>query len=95
MSQSSHSRLTSHDFEEEVLTRLKVALQILPIECRIYRETWDSSTVLCLNFEYCPYLLEIIKEKADIIIKEVKKRSIAKSIIFRQGNQLKGWRKVY
>lgn len=95
MTQSSYTRLTSRDFEEEILARLKVALQILPVECQIYRETWDSSTVLCLDFKYCPYSLEIIKEKADIIIEEVKRFTIAKSIIFREGNQLKGWRKVF
>lgn len=95
MSQSpSSSRLTSHDFEQEVLTRLRVAVKILPVECRIYREPWDSSTVVCLNFESCPYWLEIVKEKADLIVNEVSKWGIAKSIIFRQGNQLKGWRNI-
>lgn len=94
MSQSSSFRLTSHDFEQEMLTRFRVAIAILPTECEIYREPWDSSTVLCLNFEHCPYWLEIVKEKADLIVEEVKKWQMAKSIIFRQGSQLKAWRNV-
>ena len=95
MSQSSSSwKITSHNFEREVLTRLRLALRILPANCRLYREPWDGSTVLCLNFESCPHLLEVVKEKADLIVEEVKRLRIAKSIIFRQGNQLKAWRNV-
>jgi hypothetical protein len=90
----SSSRLTSQDFEQEVLTRLRIAVKILPAECRIYREPWDSSTVVCFNFEHCPYWLEVVKEKADIIVDEVKKWGMAKSVIFRQGSQLKGWRNI-
>lgn len=83
---------TSYDFEQEVLNRFRLLVAILPVECQIYRETWDSSTVLCLNFENCPYFLEIIKENVEVLMMMTARLSIAKSIIFRQGNQLKAWR---
>jgi hypothetical protein len=85
-------KFTSYDFEQEVLNRFRLLVAILPVECVIYRETWDSSTVLCLNFENCPCSLEIIKENVEILITIMTRLSIAKSIIFRQGNQLKAWR---
>lgn len=83
---------TSYDFEQEVLNRFRLLVAILPVECQIYRETWNSSTVLCLNFENCPYFLEIIKENVEVLMTVTARLSIAKSIIFRHGNQLKAWR---
>ncbi len=83
----SFSHVTSHDFEQEMLTRLRLTIEILPQECQIYREFWSNSTVLCINFEDCPYWLEIIKEKADLITAELAKWGILKTIIFREGNQ--------
>ncbi len=91
---SSYSHLTSHDFEQEMLNRLRFTIKVLPSDCQIYREFWSNSTVLCLNFESCPYWLEIIKEKADLITTELLEWGIFKSIIFREGNQLKGWRHI-
>jgi hypothetical protein len=85
---------TSYDFEQEVLNRFRLLVATLPPECQIYRETWDSSTVLCLNFETCPYLLEVIKENAEVLMTIMERLSLAKSIIFRQGNQLKAWRNM-
>ena len=93
MSESqSFPQSTSHDFEQEVLSRFRSLVAILPPECRVYRETWNNNTVLCLNFQYCPHYLEVIKEHVSILIDIVQRLSLAKSIIFRQGNQLKAWR---
>jgi hypothetical protein len=93
MSESqSFPQSTSHDFEQEVLSRFRSLVTILPPECKIYRETWNNNTVLCLNFQYCPYWLEIIKEHTDVLCDAIQRLPLAKSIIFRQGNQLKAWR---
>lgn len=95
MSQSrSFPKSTCYDFEQEVLSRFRYLVGILPEECGIYRETWNNSTVLCLNFEHCPYFLEIIKEKTDILMTGIERFSLATCILFRQGNQLKAWRQV-
>lgn len=86
---------TSYDFEQEVLTRFRCLVDILPPECHIYRETWDSSTVLCLDFQQCPHFMEIVKEKADVLIYGVQNFSLATCILFRHGNQLKAWRHIH
>ena len=83
---------TSRNFEQEVLSRFRHLTAILPSECLIYRETWNHNTVLCLNFQDCPYYLELVKEEVSVLIQVVQRLSLAKSIIFRQGNKLKAWR---
>ena len=87
------SPFTSRNFEREILNRFRNLAVILPSECQISRETWNQNTVLCLNFEHCPNHIEIIKEDVSMLSSIVKKLSLANSIIFRQGNQLKAWRK--
>lgn len=95
MSESqSFSKSTSYDFEQEVLTRFRFLVEILPLECEIYRETWGINTALCLNFQHCPYYLEIVKENSAILLQMMKRLGLAQSIIFREGNQLKAWRNL-
>ncbi len=95
MSESqSFSKSTSYDFEQEVLIRFRFLVEILPVECEIYRESWGENTALCLNFQHCPYYLEIVKENAPILLQMIKRLGLAKSIIFREGNQLKAWRNL-
>jgi hypothetical protein len=94
MSESqSFSQSTSRNFEQEVLSRFRHLVVILPSECHIYRETWNDNTVLCLDFQDCPHYIEIIKENVSVLTTIVQRLCLAKSIIFRQGNQLKAWRK--
>lgn len=94
MSESqSFPQSTSHNFEQEVLSRFRNLVAILPSECKIYRETWNHNTVLCLDFQDCPHYIEIIKENVSVLTAIVQRLCLAKSIIFRQGHQLKAWRK--
>ncbi len=88
----SFSQSTSHNFEQEVLTRFRDLVTILPSECKISRETWNANTVLCLDFQSCPHYIEIVKEDVTILSKTMKRLSLSKSIIFRQGHQIKAWR---
>lgn len=94
MSEQKYCNCTSQEFEEEALKLFRSKVDFLPAECRIFREPWDNSTVLCLDFQSCPYLLEVIKEKADLFLNVIKDLGLAKSVIFRMGNQVKGWRKI-
>jgi len=95
MSESqSFLKSTSYDFELEVLSRFRYLVTILPPECEIYRETWNSSTVLCLNFEHCPHFLEVIKENIDILTSIIQRLNLPTTVIFRFGNQLKAWRQI-
>lgn len=92
--QSLPSNYSSHEFEQEAIDRFRLLVNFLPFNCKVFREPWDSSTVLCLDFRACPYYLEITKEKSDLLLNVVKDLGLAKSIIFRLGNQVKGWRSV-
>ncbi len=93
MSESqSFSRSTSQNFEQEILNRFRTLVGILPSECSLYREMSNNNTILCLNFQDCPYSIEIIKENVAVLIEIVQRLSLAKSIIFREGNQVKAWR---
>lgn len=94
MSESqSFPQLTSHNFEQEILARFRNLVAILPWECKLYRETWNQTTVLCLDFQDCPHYIEVIKENISVLTAIVQRLRLAQSIIFRQGNQLKAWRK--
>ena len=90
---SSFYQSTSQNLELEVLNRFRDLTAILPHNCQIYRETWNNQTILCLNFESCPHHIEVVKENFAILVNIVKRLSIATSIIFREGNQPRGWRK--
>jgi hypothetical protein len=91
---SSSFNLTSNKFEQVALKRFRHLVQIIPPECNMFRETWDSSTVLCLDFQACPYFLEVIKEKSDLLLIQLQNLGLGKSIIFRLNHQVRGWRTV-
>lgn len=84
----------AQDLEREILDRFRKTVAILPPECKIFRETWDTSTVLCLDFSLCPYQLEPIKEQANILTRNAQEFCLGKSILFRYNNQLKAFRQV-
>lgn len=84
----------SQDLEREVLDRFRKIVAILPSECKIFREPWDVSTVLCLDFSFCPYKLEPVKENADILIYTAQQLRLGKCILFRYNNQLKAFRQI-
>ena len=90
---SSFSQSTSQNLEQEILSRFRHLVAILPHDCEIHRETWNNQTILCLDFEACPHYIEVTKENFSVLVKIVKRLSLAQSIIFRQGNVPRGWRK--
>lgn len=92
--QSSSLDYTSNEFEKIAINRFRSLVGLIPAECEVFREPWDSSTVLCLDFKACPYFLEIIKEDSDLLLNVVKDLGLAKSIIFRLGNKVRGWRRI-
>jgi hypothetical protein len=89
---SSSFNLTSHEFEQVALSRFRDLVKIIPPECKVFRETWDYSTVLCLDFKDCPYFLEVVKENSDLLLSQLKNLGLGKSIIFRLDHHVRGWR---
>lgn len=85
---------SSYDLEQEVLSRFRSLVQILPLDCQIHREMSNNVPVICLDFEDCPMMLEVIKENISILQTIVKRLHLANCIIFRIGNNLKAWRHI-
>ncbi len=90
-SQPLPSDCTSAKFEQVALNRLRSLASFLPQDCRIFREPWDCSTVLCLDFAECPTFLLIIKENPTQLQAVVQELGIAHGIVFRINQKLMGW----
>ena len=82
---------TSTDFEKAALERFRLLADCVPQACRVSREPWDSSTVLCLNFEACPQLLYTTRQKADWLISASQQLGLAHALIFKVGTKVQGW----
>lgn len=85
---------TSRDFETEILDRFRAIVGILPLDCKLSREPWGSSTVLALDFSACIYHLEIVKENSAILLDALQQLGMGKSVIFRHGSHVKAFRHV-
>lgn len=82
---------TGENFEKEVITRFRSLVKFLPSECRIFRETWDTSTVLCLDFDHCPSYLPISKVKSPLLSEVAQQLGLSQAISFKMGNRSMGW----
>ncbi|MEB3310831.1 MAG: hypothetical protein VKJ02_11415 [Snowella sp.] len=82
---------TSAELEKAVLSRYRSLVTWLPSDCRVFREPWDCSTVLCLDFAKCPYLLPVVKMESQSLIETAQLLGLANAIVFRIGNKFMGW----
>ena len=81
----------SSAFEQTALARFREMLLILPKTCRLHREVWDQSTVLCLDFQDCPEELPIVKEQGLMLLMGADHLGLAQAISFRLGHRIRGW----
>ena len=89
--QNSPINCTTAEFEKEAIARFRTIATYLPQDCKIYREPWNRSTVLCLDFAACPHFLENIKEKSNLLVVAARDLGLASSAIFKIGNSVRGW----
>jgi hypothetical protein len=94
MSNQSPSPLqgTSAAFEQAALEKFKALLVILPTDCRVYREIWDKSTVLCLDFVDCPEQLTGMQNQVVMLLLAANHLGLSQAISFRVGHKIKGWK---
>ncbi|HAC63046.1 MAG TPA: hypothetical protein DCF68_05780 [Cyanothece sp. UBA12306] len=85
---------TSADLEKAAIYRLRSLVRSLPSQCQIFREPWDSSTVVCLDFVECPDLLDQILSQEESLIKGIQSLGLANTIVFRLGKKLMGWKVI-
>ncbi|GFE67557.1 hypothetical protein [Chroococcus sp. FPU101] len=88
---SSSKDFTSENLEKEVISRFRSLVKFLPKNCRIFREKWDTSTVLCLDFDDCPSYLPISKVKAPLLSEVAQQLGLSQAITFKMGHRSMGW----
>ena len=89
--QFSSTQDNSAAFEQAALARFREMLLILPKPCRLHREVWDQSTVLCLDFQDCPEELAIVKKQGLMLLMGADHLGLAQAISFRLGHRIRGW----
>jgi hypothetical protein len=82
---------TSAELEKAVISRYRNLVNWLPSDCRVFREPWDCSTVLCLDFAKCPYLIAVVQMESQSLVDVAKELGLANTIVFRIGNRFMGW----
>jgi hypothetical protein len=87
-------KCTSADFEKAALKRFRSLVTFLPPDCRVFRETWDCSTVLCLDFANCPTFLDFTRQNAHLLIQSAQELGLTNAVIFRLGNKFMGWKSM-
>jgi hypothetical protein len=78
---------TSAELEKAVISRYRHLVTWLPSDCRVFREPWDCSTVLCLDFAKCPYLVSVVQMEAQSLADVAQELGLANAIVFRIGNR--------
>lgn len=89
---SPHS--TSADLEQEILSRFRQLVTIIPKNCKIFREISDCSPVLCFDFIDCPEHLDSVKEQSLLLSTITHNLGLAKTLIFRLNRAMIGWQSV-
>jgi len=82
---------TSADFERAALERFRSLVPFLPPNCKVFREPWNCSTVLCLDFVNCPIYLDSVREQGHLVVNAAQALGLANAIVVRIGNKFVGW----
>ncbi len=85
---------TSADLEKIAINRLRKLVRSLPSQCQVFREPWESSTVICLDCGQCPDFINELSSQENNIIQAVQQLGLANTILFRMGNKLIGWKAI-
>ncbi|MDJ0713124.1 MAG: hypothetical protein QNJ54_02740 [Prochloraceae cyanobacterium] len=85
---------TSAEFEKAAIARFCSLITSIPRNCKVFREPWGCSTVLCVDCAACPELLGKIREQAHLLLISAQDLGLANSVIFKIGNQVKGWSNI-
>ncbi|MGF1480231.1 MAG: hypothetical protein ACFB4I_12185 [Cyanophyceae cyanobacterium] len=82
---------TSTDFEKAAMNRFRSLTNCLPQACRVFREPWGCSTVLCLNFEACPHSIATTQKQIATLLAVAQQLGLGSSVIFKIGQKVQGW----
>ncbi len=82
----------SSDLEKVAIKRFRSLVPNLPQECKVFRELWDRSTVLCLDFINCPESLAAMQEQSMLLVLSAHYLGLADTLLFKVGKKVKGWK---
>ncbi len=85
------ARGTSSNLEKIALQRFRDMMAMLPEKCRIYRDVWNDSTVLCLDFQLCPDELPNVRKHSFLLLLGANYLGLSHSILFRLDQKVDGW----
>lgn len=89
--QNSSSDCTSSNLEKEALKRFRSLVDFLPKTCYIFREPWDCSTVVCLDFANCPDAVGRVKLQSPELLEAATSLGLGNALIFRIGSKFMGY----
>lgn len=89
--QPSPTNNTSAELEKTAIVRFRSLISCIPSECKIFREIWGNSTVLCLDFAECPEVVDKVMEQSFLILLGANYLGLANSLSFKLGHKVKGW----
>lgn len=87
-------KCTSAELEKAAIKRFRTLIGLSSSQCRVFREPWDCSTVLCLDFAQCPDLLDSVQAKEHLLIQAMQSLGFGNAIVFRLGTKLLGWKSI-
>ncbi|WP_228061010.1 MULTISPECIES: hypothetical protein [unclassified Coleofasciculus] len=82
---------TSADFEKAALNRFRSLVSFLPKDCKLSREIWNRTTVLCMDFGDCPDALESARVQTFLLLIIAHYLGLADALIFKSGKKVVGW----
>ncbi|MEM1368456.1 MAG: hypothetical protein AAGG02_10645 [Cyanobacteria bacterium P01_H01_bin.15] len=86
------SSLSSQNFEKALLERCRQLCTNLPDTCKLSRDRWGSSTVLCVDFGTNPETFFRTQPKILPALKNAaQKLGILGSIVFKLNGRIMGW----
>jgi hypothetical protein len=88
------SNCTSAYLEQITIQRFRDLNPDLPSHCRIFREPWGSSTVLCLDLAPCGEAINEVMAQSPLLGQTLLNLGLGRSLVFRQGAKLLGWQCV-
>ena len=85
---------TSAELEKVAINRFRKLVRLLPSRCRIFRESWELSTIVCLDCSQCPDFLNKLSSCEEEIIQAIQQLGLANIVLFSIRNKLIGWKAI-
>ncbi|ARI82776.1 hypothetical protein BH695_3497 [Microcystis aeruginosa PCC 7806SL] len=76
------------------MSHFRTLVAFLPDNCRIYRQTWEFSTVLCLDCLACLEGLAITRQNFAHLVNVTQELGLGQAIILKVGNKIVEWHRL-